>query len=1605
MSKTEVNVSKSDMEATSLSGHSDNLKSVVSELKTMEDNLRNNGSYPDALLNKIKSVRTALDNESVNLTTLSKTLRQCLDLYETAEKNSYKELTNIAEALKNEDAFKKGGLAGLLASILETIVNVIHQILINIGIVPGGGNDSNSEYVAEPVNVCTGNYVSDVTEISFSGEMKLEFVRHYNTMYRQNGCMGTGWTHNYEISLEENEDVIDLCMGDGWRERFVKSDDGLYRSSFGTMDYINKSEGYVCYLKKSGIYYFDENKKLKTIRSHKGTAIAFVYQDGKLSEAVDEAGRKLIYHYNDENLVSVTDHTGREVKLGYEGNLLKTVTSADGTVKTYGYDDKARLERIKNGRGITTIVNTYDDEDRVICQKMADGTDMRFEYKDNDVIVTQRDGSVITYRHNDKYQATEVLYSNGQESYEYDDNRNRTLFRTICGTEYRSSYDDSGNMVSLTDPMGGQIKLCYLKDDQPVETEDKNGAKTYMEYNENGDLSRYTDELGYKTCFEYDGRRLVGVVYDDGSKETMEYDVSGNITKKTDSEGNEWSFVYDAAGRKVKEIDPRGNSTVYEYDSMDRVTRIINADGDERQFKYSETGKVTRVIDFDGSSEEWNYDEMEQINSHLDKDGHMTEYMYDKMNHVIEVRLPNGGIIRNTYDERGNRTSVTDPEGKVTRYDYDQDGRVIGRESGGLKEQFTYDPCGRMISISENGNTKSVERDANGNVTALIHANGSRFEYVFDAAGQCVLRRDPRGKESRYEYDNRRRLAAIIENDSIRRKFTYYSNGKVKRVEYSNGSYMDYSYDAALNLIERRYSNGYSIRFEYDSLNRCVCMSDSNGQKYESVYDKVGNVIKRTDGAGTVYQYTYSNNKKLLSVTDPLDTVTRYSYNCFGKMTGISQAYGEEERTIEIERNLRGNISKITDTMGNSKVFEYDLNGNMICVENANHEKIHYEYTPFGQVAAIKYSDGREVDFAYDEMNRMIQYNDWNGTSQMEYDEMGKLVTTIDHEGRKLEYKWDQFGRKHEIIYPSGKRIHYNYDDFGRMSEIQGEEVSVKYEYNDNGELIKKSLGDHSAVIYDYTYDGKISKTTYFDASGFLSDEEITYDFSGKIVGKTIRNKNMNSAVRYAYQYDALGRLVEESCDDRILRRFKYDSFGNRTVEELVGERRESAYNSLNQIISQRIIKDDVEHEVKWAYDSCGRMISKEVDEDSWKYLYDSAGKLSGIEKKDGSKTSFSYTGMGMRLEAVESESGFRTSYFYDASMDYNGLLSICDQLGEKDYIYDGQLVGELHGSENNYYLCDRQGSVIHYLSQDGISKCSYEYDVFGSHSSVGENLTTQPFGYAGMLFDAHNDYYHTNAREYLPEIGRFMQRDDERFIHENQPESVNLYSYCFNNPLMYIDPTGNDCYYFYMPGSPWEEIAAAEQKALADQYGYSIDQVHMVKVTSNQELIDGWNQMGMVDGKPVDIDTVVVLTHANPEGMGYGDDYNDYFSIEDVQNSLQSKDVDQVFLYGCNTAHSDGDGNNIAGAFSKKVSGAPVLASDGTVYHSSGALNHDSRNDKHWEQWRDYYGSERENNDGWKIYRQEDGKTVITETGEKDYKINQMLERMRNYRRENCLE
>ncbi|KLU64306.1 tRNA(Glu)-specific nuclease WapA precursor [Desulfosporosinus acididurans] len=99
-------------------------------------------------------------------------------------------------------------------------------------------------------------------------------------------------------------------------------------------------------------------------------------------------------------------------------------------------------------------------------------------------------------------------------------------------------------------------------------------------------------------------------------------------------------------------------------------------------------------------------------------------------------------------------------------------------------------------------------------------------------------------------------------------------------------------------------------------------------------------------------------------------------------------------------------------------------------------------------------------------------------------------------------------------------------------------------------------------------------------------------------------------------------------------------------------------------------------------------------------------------------------------------------------------------------------------------------GDVVQLADTSGNVTKNYDYDAFGNEKNIDPN-DTNVFRYSGEYLDLETNTYYLRARNYDPTTGRFLN-EDTNTGKTIDPLSLNLYTYCFNNPILYVDMSGN---------------------------------------------------------------------------------------------------------------------------------------------------------------------------------------------------------------------
>ena len=137
------------------------------------------------------------------------------------------------------------------------------------------------------------------------------------------------------------------------------------------------------------------------------------------------------------------------------------------------------------------------------------------------------------------------------------------------------------------------------------------------------------------------------------------------------------------------------------------------------------------------------------------------------------------------------------------------------------------------------------------------------------------------------------------------------------------------------------------------------------------------------------------------------------------------------------------------------------------------------------------------------------------------------------------------------------------------------------------------------------------------------------------------------------------------------------------------------------------------------------------------------------------------------------------------------------------------------------YYVSNGHGDITEIRDAQGNVLNRYAYDIWGN-PLVQEERVPNIFRYSGEYWDATTNLQYLRARWYDPSIGRFVNEDTYEGELGN-PLTLNLYTYVQNNPLKYIDPSGNR----YIPSEmnsileATMKITSTESKAYS--YAYNL--------------------------------------------------------------------------------------------------------------------------------------------------------------------------------------
>ena len=392
--------------------------------------------------------------------------------------------------------------------------------------------------------------------------------------------------------------------------------------------------------------------------------------------------------------------------------------------------------------------------------------------------------------------------------------------------------------------------------------------------------------------------------------------------------------------------------------------------------------------------------------------------------------------------------------------------------------------------------------------------------------------------------------------------------------------------------------------------------------------------------------------------------------------------------------------------------------------------------------------------------------------------------------------------------------ICYSYDGFGRTSSVTrsltefdgtgsiGQNIAYGYIQTsdpDDGTITYNRIG---SVTNEYTVTADDETTTV--ASETFT---YTYDASGNIT--EIKN---NGSTLFRYHYDLLDQLTrEDNAQSGRTYVYEYDNAGNIKSKKTYGYTT-AATVSTTLYSTQTYgygsgISGDILTSLNGSsitYDGTLSPLNYVLSGDDCALTWTQGSRLSHIISDDGSREySYTYNADGIRtsktvngVEHIYHLSGTRIlDEEWVSGSTRNLLIYIYDASGQPIGINYLKCVGNTVTKEAYLLGTNIQGDITCIYDTAGNRVVTYTYDAWGKILSVtGTAANTigryNPFRYRGYYYDNETGFYYLNSRYYDPAVGRFLNVDSDLY---NNILGYNLYIYCNNNPIYYVDPYGND--------------------------------------------------------------------------------------------------------------------------------------------------------------------------------------------------------------------
>lgn len=529
---------------------------------------------------------------------------------------------------------------------------------------------------------------------------------------------------------------------------------------------------------------------------------------------------------------------------------------------------------------------------------------------------------------------------------------------------------------------------------------------------------------------------------------------------------------------------------------------------------------------------------------------------------------------------------------------------------------------------------------------------------------------------------------------------------------------------SVLRAIRDSFGNEITLHYDVLGLRRIV---DTAGREIHlisgSIDGRVAAVEVRVAGEAVArVAYAYSSRGDLMSVTDAMGNTDRYEYDIQHRIikktlkNGVSFYYEYDNRTGWCCRTWG-------DGGLHSGELRVDLENRITHFTNTDEPRI-FHWNTDGLVIREETPDGivifsREYD---SDQLLLAEANGAGETTRHEYDTRGNRIRTIDPAGNVTEYSYaDDLPTRR--IGPDQPETRYWHGSKGELLQVAYPSGAYyRLEYDERGRLTSVNDGEH--VIRRFGYDERHDCVLEVDARG--ASTQYAYD----TLGRTTRRTDALGRTTQV-EYDPLGRALSITAPDGTVTRREYDAYGNVTQEvDPLGGVTEMQYAGTGKLAKMvrpdgtiwHLRYDGIErlreifnpHGELYAfdYDHAGRVITERTfDGRTLKYAYSDAGRVSSIVEPDGATRELQYD----RLGAVTSDKTADGTITFERDKLGRLLRATLQERSGKvvtSFLRDelGLVIEERQNERAVHYRYDRFGLRTERVLSDG-STTRYGYD------------------------------------------------------------------------------------------------------------------------------------------------------------------------------------------------------------------------------------------------------------------------------------------------------